>query len=69
MGKRVSALDSDFQPLKLIRGLEHMTDLVRSQVKSVLDALPAHDLPAAMNVWKGDRGGSMRSVRLCSVSC
>jgi phosphate transport system protein len=54
MGKRVAALESDFQPLKLIRGLEHMTDLVLSQVKSVLDAYAAHDLPAAMNVWKGD---------------
>jgi len=54
MGKRVAALESDFQPLKLIRGLEHMTDLVQSQVKSVLDAYAAHDLPAAMTVWKGD---------------
>ena len=54
MGKRVSALESDFQPLKLIRGLEHMTDLVQSQVKSVLDAYAAHDLPSAMAVWKGD---------------
>src|SRR5207244_2876606 len=34
--------------------LEHMTDLVQTQVKSVLDAYAAHDLPAAMNVWKGD---------------
>ena len=54
IGKRVSALESDFHPLKLIRGLEHMTDLVQSQVKSVLDAYAAHDLPAAMTVWKGD---------------
>jgi phosphate transport system protein len=54
MGKRVVALDSDFHPLKLIRGLEHMTDLVQSQVKSVLDAYAAHDLPSAMAVWKGD---------------
>ena len=54
MGKRVVALDSDFHPLKLIRGIEHMTDLVQSQVKSVLDAYAAHDLPAAMAVWKGD---------------
>jgi phosphate transport system protein len=54
IGKRVNALDSDFHPLKLIRGLEHMTDLVRSQVKAVLDAYAAHDLPAAMVVWKGD---------------
>ncbi len=54
MGKRVAALESDFHPLKLIRGLEHMTDLVQSQVKSVLDAYAAHDLPAAMAVWRGD---------------
>jgi phosphate transport system protein len=56
MGKRVAALESDFQPLKLIRGLKHMTGLVQSQVKSVLDAYAAHDLPAAMTVWKGDEG-------------
>jgi phosphate transport system protein len=54
MGKRVVAIDNDFRPLKLIRGLEHMTDLVRSQVKSVLDAYAAHDLHSAMAVWKGD---------------
>lgn len=54
MGKRVTALDSDFHPLKLIRGLEHMTDLVQGQVKAVLDAYAAHDLPSAMAVWKGD---------------
>ncbi|TDM97518.1 phosphate transport system regulatory protein PhoU, partial [Lactobacillus crispatus] len=54
IGKRVSALDNDFHPLKLIRGLEHMANLVQSQIKSVLDAYAAHDLPAAMNVWKGD---------------
>ena len=54
IGKRVNQLDSDFHPLKLIRGLEHMTDLVQGQVKAVLDAYAAHDLPAAMAVWKGD---------------
>ena len=54
IGKRIAAIDSDFHPLKLIRGLEHMTDLVQSQVKAVLDAYAAHDVPAAMVVWKGD---------------
>jgi phosphate transport system protein len=54
IGKRVNVLDPDFQPLKLMRGLEHMTSLVESQVKSVLDAFAAQDLPAAMAVWKGD---------------
>jgi phosphate transport system protein len=54
IGKRVNQLDGDFHPMKLIRGLEHMTTLVQSQIKSVLDAYAAHDLPAAMTVWKGD---------------
>jgi phosphate transport system protein len=54
IGKRVAALETDFHPLKLFRGLEHMTDLVQSQMKSVLDAYAANDLPAAMQVWKGD---------------
>ena len=54
IGKRVAQLDSDFHPLKLIRGLEHMTELVQSQIKSVLDAYAARDLPTAMSVWKGD---------------
>lgn len=54
IGKRVAALDSDFQPLQLIRGLEHMTDLVLAQVKNALDAYAARDLPAAMDVWNGD---------------
>lgn len=54
IAKRVGQLDNDFHPLKLIRGLEHMTDLVQSQVKAVLDAYAAHDVPAAMVVWKGD---------------
>jgi phosphate transport system protein len=54
IGKRVAQLDSDFHPLKLIRGLEHMTELVQAQIKSVLDAYAARDLPAAMAVWKSD---------------
>src|SRR3982751_6284523 len=57
MGKRVAALETDFHPLKLFRGLEHMTDLVQQQVKSVLDAYAAHDLPAGMAVWEGGEGG------------
>ncbi len=51
---RVAELDDAFKPLKLIRGLEHMADLVQSQIKAVLDAYAAHDLPAAMEVWKSD---------------
>ena len=52
--KRVTALGGDFNPLKLIRGLEHMARLVLTQIKAVLDAYAAHDVQAAMQVWKGD---------------
>jgi len=54
MGKSVSPIDSDCHPLKMLRGLENMPDLVQWQVKSVLDAYASHDLPSAMAVWKGD---------------
>ncbi|MCL2715861.1 MAG: phosphate signaling complex protein PhoU [Alphaproteobacteria bacterium] len=54
MAKRVVALESEFQPLSLFRGLEHMTDMVQRQVKSALDGYAAHDLETAMRVWKGD---------------
>jgi phosphate transport system protein len=54
IGKRVVALDGDFYPQKLIRGVEHMAELVSAQLKQVLDAYAARDLQAAMAVWKGD---------------
>jgi phosphate transport system protein len=54
IGKRVSALEGDFHPQKLIRGVEHMASLVLSQLKQVLDAYIARDLAAAHAVWKSD---------------
>ena len=53
IGKRVLALDSEFHPPKLIRGVEHMGALVLAQLKEVLDSYARHDLKKAM-VWKGD---------------
>jgi phosphate transport system protein len=50
IGKRVVALDGDFNPQRLIRGVEHMAALL----KQVLDAYASHDVPAALAVWKGD---------------
>ncbi|HEX3709254.1 MAG TPA: phosphate signaling complex protein PhoU, partial [Pseudolabrys sp.] len=35
IAKRVIALNSEFPPPKLIRGVEHMTDLVLGQLKAV----------------------------------
>ncbi len=54
IGKRVGVLDSDFTSQKLIRGVEHMAQLVMGQLKRVLDAYAAHDLPSALEVWNGD---------------
>ena len=54
IGKRVLALDSEFHPPKLIRGVEHMGGLVLAQLKEVLDSYARHDLKKAMAVWNGD---------------
>jgi phosphate transport system protein len=54
IGKRVVALDGDFYPQKLIRGVEHMSALVLAQLKQVLDAYAGRDLQAALAVWNGD---------------
>src|SRR6185295_6218168 len=54
IGKRVLALDGEFHPPKLIRGVEHMGALVLTQLKEVLDTYPGHDLERAMVVWNGD---------------
>jgi phosphate transport system protein len=54
IGKRVSALEGEFHPTKLIRGVEHMASLVMAQLKQVLDAYGSRDIASALAVWKGD---------------
>jgi phosphate transport system protein len=54
IAKRVVALGSEFHQQKVIRGVEHMADLVLGQLKDVLDAYARHDLDKAMAVWRGD---------------
>jgi len=54
IGKRVVALDGDFNPQKLIHGVEHMAALVAAQLKQVLDAYASRDLATALAVWNGD---------------
>jgi phosphate transport system protein len=54
IGRRVIALDGDFPPPKLVRGVQHMADMVLRQLKQVLDAYAARDLDRALDVWKGD---------------
>jgi phosphate transport system protein len=54
IGKRVIALSGEFPPPKLIRGVEHMAELVLAQLKDVLDAYGRRDAAKAVAVWKGD---------------
>jgi phosphate transport system protein len=54
IGKRVVALGGDLYPQTLIRGVDHMAELVLAQVKQVLDSYGSRDLPAALAVWSGD---------------
>jgi phosphate transport system protein len=54
IGKRVVALNDDFYPQKLIRGVEHMAAMVSTQLKQVLDAYASRNLQTALAVWKGD---------------
>ena len=54
IAKRVIALNGEFPPPKLIRGVEHMSDLVLGQMKAVLDAYAHRDDSKAMAVWRGD---------------
>jgi phosphate transport system protein len=54
IAKRVVALNGDFPPQKLIRGVEHLAELVLEQLKDVLDAYAQRDLDKAIAVWRGD---------------
>jgi phosphate transport system protein len=54
IGKRVAAIDGEFYPQKVVRGVEHMADLVLTQIKDVLDSYAKRDVNQAIAVWRGD---------------
>src|SRR5215472_16356930 len=54
IAKQVVALDVEFRPNTVIRGVEHMTDLVLGQLKLVLDSYARRDVSMAIEVWRGD---------------
>jgi phosphate transport system protein len=54
IAKRVGALEGDFRPQQVMRGVEHMTDLVLTQIKDVLDSFARRDAAEAMAVWRSD---------------
>jgi phosphate transport system protein len=54
IAKRVVALNGDFPPQKLIRGVQHFAELVLTQLKQVLDSYAQRDTAKALAVWRGD---------------
>jgi len=54
IAKRVEVVDSELNLQKVMRGVEHMTELVLTQIKDVLDAFARHDVAKALQVWRGD---------------
>ena len=54
IGKRVVALGNDFRVHPVLRGLEHMADLVLAALKQVLDAYARRDVAQALTGGKGD---------------
>jgi phosphate transport system protein len=54
IAKRVVMLDGEFRSDKVIRGVEHMSDLVLAQLKQVLDAYVRRDVAMAIEVWRND---------------
>ncbi|MFL9827576.1 phosphate signaling complex protein PhoU [Rhodoplanes sp. SY1] len=54
IAKRVVVLDHEFRAQQVMRGVQHMTELVLSQIKDVLDAYARRDLQKAVAVWRAD---------------
>ncbi len=54
IAKRTPVIARDIQLQKVMRGVEHMADLVLTQIKDVLDAYARRDVNKAMAVWRGD---------------
>ena len=54
IAKRVMVLNGELPLQKVMRGVEHMTELVLTQIKDVLDSFARRDVEKALAVWRGD---------------
>ena len=54
IAKRVEVVENALSLQKVMRGVEHMTELVLTQIKDVLDAYARRDVAKAVQVWRGD---------------
>jgi phosphate transport system protein len=54
IAKRVMVLNDEMPLQKVMRGVDHMSELVLAQVKDVLDSFARRDVAKALQVWRGD---------------
>ena len=54
IAKRVEVVENELRLQKVMRGVEHMTELVLIQIKDVLDAFARRDVDRAVQVWRSD---------------
>jgi phosphate transport system protein len=54
IAKRVEVVAGDLNLQKVMRGVEHMTEMVLAQIKDVLDAYARRDVAKAVQVWRSD---------------
>jgi phosphate transport system protein len=54
IGKRTLAVSGQFEPQRVVLGIERMSDTVLVGLKNVLDAYMQKDVDAALEVWRRD---------------
>jgi len=54
IAKRVEVVENELSLQKVMRGVDHMTELVLTQIKDVLDAFARRDVGKAVQVWRSD---------------
>jgi phosphate transport system protein len=54
IAKRVEVVAGELNLQKVMRGVEHMTEMVLAQIKDVLDAYARRDVAKAVRVWRSD---------------
>ena len=54
IAKRVAVVSGELNLQQIMRGVEHMTEMVLAQIKDVLDAYARRDIEKAVQVWRSD---------------
>jgi phosphate transport system protein len=54
IAKRVGPVAGELNLQQIMRGVEHMTEMVLAQIKDVLDAYARRDVAKAVQVWRSD---------------